>query len=143
MYRYLNVFSRALVALIFVASGAGKLMNFQGTIAMAGGPLPFPGLMIALAALVEIAGGLALLAGWNQQWASLALFLFMIPTTLIYHAAYLGDPAQFQMQLGNVLKNLAIMGGLLKFYVDAGTQAERVIAESPSGNVEEIHRRAS
>lgn len=128
MNKYLNLLSRALIAIIFVASGFMKVTNFEGTVAMAtAAGLPATQAAITLAILIEVGGGLALLFGWQQRWASLALFLFLIPTTLIFHAAHLGDPAQTQMQMAHVLKNLAIMGGLLKFYVDASAEASTAV----------------
>src|SRR5262249_7044516 len=120
MNRYLNPLSRALVALIFIVSGFGKVMGFNETVAYASAAgLPLPTVSIAIAALIEIAGGFALLAGWQVRWATVALLVFLIPTTLVFHAAHLRDLGQGRMQLVEVLKNLAIMGALLKFYVDA------------------------
>src|SRR5215210_5919727 len=107
MNKSLNFLSRALIAAIFLISGIMKVVNFQAMAGMgAAAGLPLPSISIALAAFVEIAGGLALIAGWQVHWASLALFLFLIPTTLIFHASKLGDPAQVQMQMVEVLKNL-------------------------------------
>src|SRR5438105_4122644 len=120
MNKYLNLLSRFLIAAIFVVSGCGKVANFQGMVAMAGSAgLPLPAFAIAVAALVEIIAGLALLAGWQVRWASLALIVFLIPTTLVFHASHLGDAGQANLQMIEVLKNLAILGGLLKFYADA------------------------
>src|SRR5216684_8554952 len=120
MNKYLNPLSRALLAAIFVVSGFGKIAGFHETVAMAGAAgLPLPAFSIAIAALIEIAGGLALLAGWRVRWASLALIVFLIPATLLFHAAHMGDPVQGRMQTIEVLKNLAILGGLLRFYVDS------------------------
>ncbi len=59
-----------------------------------------------------------MLIGLKVRWAALLLFLYMIPVTLIFHAAHIHDPGQGQMQMIHVLKNLAIMGGLLKFATD-------------------------
>jgi putative oxidoreductase len=120
MNKYLNPLSRALMAVIFLISGFFKLAGFDQMVTMAGSAgLPLPALSIAIAAAIEIGGGLALLLGWRVRWASLALIVYLIPTTLVFHASHLGDPAQSQMQMIEVLKNLAILGGLLKFYVDA------------------------
>src|SRR5439155_11823135 len=94
MNKYLNPLSRALVAAIFLVSGYGKMAGFHQMVTMAGAAgLPLPTISIALAALIEIAGGLALLAGWQVRWTSLALALFLIPVTLVFHASHLGDPA--------------------------------------------------
>jgi len=123
MNRYLNPLSRALVAVIFIVSGFAKVTGFQQTVAMASSAgLPLPTIAIAMAALIEIVAGLALLAGWQVRWASLALLVFLIPATLLFHAAQLGDPAQRRTQMVEVLKNLAIMGGLLKFYLDGAAE---------------------
>ena len=72
--------------------------------------------MAAGAIAVEFLGGLALMAGFKTRWAALALFLFLIPTTLIFHnpAGLTGQEAQGQMI--NLLKNLAIMGGMLMVF---------------------------
>jgi putative oxidoreductase len=122
MSKYLNPLSRALVAAIFLISGFGKLAGFNQMVAMgASAGLPIPSVSIALAAGIELAGGLALLLGWQVRWASLALFVYLIPATLLFHVANLSNPAQAQMQMVEVLKNLAIMGGLLKFYADAAS----------------------
>src|SRR6267378_7765049 len=124
MNKYLNSLSRALIAAIFIVSGFGKVTGFHQMVAMAGSTgLPLPAISIAIAALIEIAGGLALLAGWQVRWASLALIVFLIPATLLFHAAHLGDPAQSRIQMVEVMKNLAILGGLLKFYAEAWSEA--------------------
>src|SRR5260370_12980265 len=120
MNKYLNPLSRASTAVIVIASGFGKVAGFHETVAMAGAAgLPLPAIAIAIAVLIEIGAGLALLAGWRVRWASLALIVFLIPATLLFHAAHMGDPVQGRMQTIEVLKNLAMLGGLLKFYVDS------------------------
>jgi putative oxidoreductase len=112
------------------------------TVASSAG-LPLPAVSIAIAAVIEIAGGLALLAGWQVRWASLALVIFLIPATLLFHAAHLGDPGQGRTQMVEVLKNLAIMGGLLKFYVDASGKGASVVPH-PEIEAEDFRaRRAS
>jgi putative oxidoreductase len=125
MNKSLSLVSRVLIALIFLVSGFGKLTHFgyMANIAASAG-LPFPQFSLAMATVLEIGGGLALLVGFETRWVALALALFLIPTTILFHAANIGDPAQAQMQTVEVLKNLAIMGGLLKFYLDgAGSLA--------------------
>jgi putative oxidoreductase len=141
---YLNVLSRVLIAIIFLVSGFIKLVNFQALPVMgAAVGLPAPGVTMFLAGVIEVACGLALLIGWRVDWACLALFLYLIPVTLIFHVAPMRDPAQFQNQMVHVLKNLAIMGGLLKFYVDAASEAAGRVVPPVSGRIHEIRRRAS
>ncbi len=63
--------------------------------------------------LIELGGGLLLALGYKARWAALAIFLFLIPATLIFHAFWAVDPEQVKMQLIQFQKNLAIMGGML------------------------------
>ena len=108
---------RILLALIFIVSGWGKITGFAATAGyIASKGMPWPGGMAAGAIAVEFLGGLALMAGFKTRWAALALFLFLIPTTLIFHnpAGLTGQEAQGQMI--NLLKNLAIMGGMLMVF---------------------------
>ncbi len=144
MNKYLNPLSRALIAVIFLVSGVGKVLSFEQMVRAAGSAgFPLPSIAIAIAALIEIIGGLALLGGWQVRWTSLTLFVYLIPTTLIFHAAKLSDPAQARMQMVEVLKNLAIMGGLLKFYVDASGGAARAESRPEVETREFPARRAS
>lgn len=133
MKTYLDPLSRALVALIFLFTGFGKIIAFHQTATMMGNTgFPAPSLFLVGAIVVEVAGGLALLIGYKTRWAALALFLFLTPTTLIFHAAHLGDPQQGQMQMISVLKNLAIMGALLKFFADGAGAFSLDMARSQS-----------
>lgn len=125
MNTYLHPLSRFLVALIFIMSGVGKIFGFTKTAAMMEGVgFPAPSLFLVGAILLEIVGGVLLLVGYKARWASLALVVFLVPATLIFHAANIGDPAHGQEQMINVLKNFAILGALVKFMADgAGAYA--------------------
>lgn len=115
----LHPLARFLVALIFIMSGMGKVFGFAQTAAMMEGVgFPAPGLFLVGAILIEITGGVLLLVGYKARWGSLALIVFLVPATLIFHAANLADPAQTQTRMIEVLKNLAILGALLKFVAD-------------------------
>ena len=105
---------RIFLALIFVVSGVGKITGYAGTAAYMGSKgLPMVDLLLPLAITVEVGGGLLLALGWKARWAALALFLFLIPTTLIFHQFWGLDPKLAQMQKIHFLKNVAIMGGIL------------------------------
>src|SRR4051795_10766399 len=84
--RYGPLLGRILLAHIFLVSGAAKILDWSGTEAqMAGKGMPLvPALHIG-ALLCELGGGLALLVGYRARLAALALFLFLIPTTVIFH----------------------------------------------------------
>lgn len=105
---------RILLAVLFVVSGFGKLAGFEGTagyIASKGLPLPQLGALIAI--VVEIGTGVLLIIGWQARWAAAVLFLFLIPTTLIFHNFWAVDGARARLEQLQFMKNLCIMGGLL------------------------------
>ena len=120
MTNYLHPVARALVALIFIISGLGKVAAFAAVAGMMGGAgFPAPSLFLLAAIIIEIAGGTLLLLGWQTRLAAIALIVFLIPATIVFHALPMsaGGPA-VQEQMINVLKNLAIIGALLKFLAD-------------------------
>jgi len=111
--RYAPLAGRILIAVIFLLSGFGKLGNWSGTEAMmASKGLPFVSLLLPLAVLFELGGGLSVLLGFKARHGAIALILFLIPVTLVFHDFWAVQGPQRQMQMINFLKNVAIMGGL-------------------------------
>jgi len=107
---------RILLALLFVPAGYGKIAGFSGTVGYAasmGMPLPSVGVAIGLA--IELLGGLALLIGWGTRWAALALAVFTLAASFVFHAYWSLPEAQQATQQLMFFKNLAITGGLLAF----------------------------
>jgi putative oxidoreductase len=102
---------RTALGLIFVISGFGKVTGFAGTAAfMASRGLPAAEILLVGAILVELVGGLMLIAGFKARWAALAIAAFLVPTTLAFHSP-VGPEAQAQAT--QFLKNLSILGGML------------------------------
>ncbi|MDE1174112.1 MAG: DoxX family protein [Parvibaculaceae bacterium] len=109
--RYLSPIGRLLIALLFLLAGLGKVAAPAATkayIASAGLPLPDISYLVAL--LVEIGGGLLLLAGYRTRPVALVLALFTLVTALVFHHDFAD-----QNQMIHFLKNLAITGGLLQY----------------------------
>jgi putative oxidoreductase len=101
---------RVLLAIIFVASGLGKLAAAdatQGYIASVGLPLPLLAYLVAV--VVELGGGVLLLIGYRTRFAALALAIFSVVAGALFHHA-LADQNQFI----HLMKNIAIAGGLLQ-----------------------------
>ena len=106
----LPVTGRALMSALFLVSGVGKLAAPAATLAtIRAVGLPLPEVSFAAAALVEVAGGLLLIAGYRARIVALVLAAFAVATALTFHTA-LGDPNQ----MFHFLKNLAVAGGLLQ-----------------------------
>jgi putative oxidoreductase len=101
------VIGRILIAIIFVNSGIGKLMNVGATEqAITGVGLP-SGLAMPVGAF-ELVAGLCLAFGIMTRIAAILLAGFTFLATIFYHAN-VSDP----MQMAHALKNLAMIGGLL------------------------------
>lgn len=119
MNNILHPLARFLVAAIFLLSGVGKLFGFSDTAQMmAGAGFPAPSVFLACAIVLELVGGTLLLIGYKTRYAAIALIVFIIPATIIFHASGIGDPVNGQEQMINTLKNLAIIGALIKFAAD-------------------------
>jgi len=100
---------RVLIALIFLLSGADKIVHYAPTLGyMQKAGLPFPELLLIASAIIEIVAALAIMAGWKTRWAAAALFLWMIPVTWVFH-----NPGGGEEQVVHFMKNVSIMGGLL------------------------------
>ncbi|GEN99832.1 LysR family transcriptional regulator [Novosphingobium sediminis] len=101
---------RVLIAAIFILSGLGKIAAPDATIDyIASAGLPFAPAALIAAALIEVGGGLALIAGFRTRIVALVLAGFSVATALAFHAHF-ADQNQFI----HFLKNLAMAGGLLQ-----------------------------
>lgn len=106
----LPVTGRVLMSALFLASGLGKFAAPAATLAtIRAAGLPLPEVSFAAAALVEVLGGLLLIAGYRTRLVALALAGFAVATALTFHTA-LADPNQ----MFHFLKNVAVAGGLLQ-----------------------------
>src|SRR5271170_853300 len=110
---------RILISVIFLISGFFKVGGYAQIVAYATAVhLPAPGVAVAVAAAVELACGLAVLAGFKTRFAAWLLFLYLIPVTYFFHNFWSVQGQAQQMQMVNFLKNAAIMGGLLLLSVN-------------------------
>jgi putative oxidoreductase len=110
----LVLIGRALLALLFIPAGWGKLMGFAGTVGyIASKGVPLPEVCAAIAIFAELGLGLALLVGFKARWAALGLAVFTLVITPIFHNYWAVPEAQVMMQKLNFFKNLATAGGLM------------------------------
>ena len=114
LHNTLSLAARLLIALLFVPAGFAKLAGFSGTVGyISSVGLPLPELGAALAILVEIGVGIALIIGYQTRVAALVLAAFTLFASVFFHA-YWAAPAD-QAFVAELLffKNLAVVGGLL------------------------------
>ena len=109
-----SLVGRMLMCWIFIYSAWGQIVefNYWANRATQKG-IPFGAAAIVASITIQLLGGIAVLVGAQIRIASVALFAFLIPTTLIFHNFWtLQGPAR-EPQIINFSRNLAIMGGLL------------------------------
>lgn len=105
---------RALLALVFIPAGFGKIAGFAGVAGyIASKGIPLPEVCAAIAIAAELGLGLLLLVGWQARWAALGLAIFVAVITPVFHNYWAMPEAQQMMQKQAFFKNLAIVGGLL------------------------------
>lgn len=109
--------ARILIAAIFVLSGFSKLTD-DGAAAgyMTKVGIPHADTLVIVAGIAELVGGLAVMLGLFGRLAALGLFVFLIPTTLLFHGFWNFEGAEAKTQMVNFMKNLSIMGGLLLLF---------------------------
>lgn len=102
---------RLLAAAIFLWSGIGKTMGYAGTagyMQSAG----VPSILLPLVIVLDIGGALALIVGWQARWAAVVLAGYTLVAGLLFHF----KPGDINQTI-HLMKNLAIAGGLMAFFV--------------------------
>ena len=109
----LVVVGRVLLALMFILAGYGKLTGIEGTAGyIASGGLPFATALAVIVGLLELFGGLAIAVGFQARWAALALGLFTLAASVLFHKFWAVPADQAFVQQLMFMKNLSVAGGL-------------------------------
>lgn len=111
---YVSVVGRVLLALMFILSGFGKLTDIQHTAGfIASGGLPMPVVLAVVVGAFELLAGIALVLGYKVRWTGLALGLFTLAASVVFHAYWaVAADQQYVTQL-LFMKNVSVAGGLL------------------------------
>jgi putative oxidoreductase len=108
--------ARCLIAFFFVASGSGKIFAFrQSSTILASIGFPIPTFVLTAIIAFEIAGGLGLLFNLWTSYVAVTLIVFLIFATVTIHARFVRDPVTGTDQIVHMIKNIAIIGGLINF----------------------------
>lgn len=119
-----SAFGRLLIALIFIRAGINKLGSIAATAAtMRNHGIPYPDILVWGAIVLELGGGLMLVAGLYARWIALALFFYTLSLALIFHPYWIvSDPAAARTEASSFFGHLSMMGGML-FVVAFGAGA--------------------
>jgi len=103
--------ARLLVTPLFIYSGIGKILAFGVTASrLPGGEGGFGSFLAAGSIVIELGASLALILGIWTRCAALALIVFTVLATLMFHNFWASPPAAVTAQTVNFLKNLGLIG---------------------------------
>ena len=106
---------RMMLSCLFIVVGFGILQapeNFARFLTARG--VPLPEVMTWVAILIEICGGLAVLAGFKTRLAALLLVVFVAAASLISHHFWTMDvPAERAGHLTHFFKDFALIGAFV------------------------------
>lgn len=104
---------RVLLASMFILAGTSKLTHLDGTANyIAAGGLPAPAVLAVGVGVFELCGGLALAIGFMARWAALALGIFTLMASLLFHQFWAVAADQQSVQYLLFMKNMAVAGGM-------------------------------
>ena len=107
MEKISQLVARLFLGQIFLLSGIFKISGYEGTQGYMQA-MGVPGMLLPLVILLEIGGGLAIIAGWQTKLVSIALAAFTVVAAVIFH-----NNLSDQMQMIMFMKNVAIAGGFI------------------------------
>ncbi len=107
MEKVSDIVARVFLGHIFLLAGISKISAYEGTQGYMDA-MGVPGALLPLVISLEVAGGLAIIAGWKTKWASIALAVFSVVAVAIFHSNF-ADQTQMIM----FMKNIAIAGGFV------------------------------
>lgn len=108
MQKIVPPLGRILLSFIFLMAGLNQIGDFAGTQQyMASKGMPATGFFLVGAIILELFGSISLILGYKARWGAVALIIFLIPTTLVFHTKF-----SVQGEMIMFMKNLSILGGL-------------------------------
>lgn len=111
--RYLVPLGRAAFAAVFLWFAPADFSQ-QGIAWAAQQQVPLPQVLVPLAGLISLAGGVSVLLGYRARLGAWLLMLFLVPVTVMMHNFWaVKDPMMAQIQQGFFLANLSRLGGVL------------------------------
>ncbi|ALQ51951.1 DoxX family protein [Nitrosomonas ureae] len=111
MNKISQLVARIFLGQIFLISGLLKISGYEGTQGYMEA-MGVPGMLLPLVIALEVAGGLAIVTGWQTKLVSMALAAFTLVAAVIFHSNF-----SDQIQMIMFMKNIAITGGFMLLIV--------------------------
>lgn len=134
LQKFVVVIGRILLSFIFLLAAVNKIIDWHGSeealiqamnhfiLANQGVAwlhetvnvfLPWASVLLAIALVFELVGGLFIFFGVKVRFGAILLLLFLIPTTFFFHSFWTFQDPDRHLQMTIFLKNISIFGGLL------------------------------
>ena len=107
VHPYFGLCGRVLLALMFVVAGYGKIGGYEGTQGYMEA-MGVPGMVLPLVIVLELGGGLAIIAGWQTRIVAVLLAGFCLVAAIVFHLDFADS-----MESILFMKNLSVAGGFL------------------------------
>jgi putative oxidoreductase len=112
-----TLIGRILYSIIFIFAAPGHFSSETIGYAAAAG-VPLASLAVPASGILALLGGLSIALGYKTRWGAIALIAFLAPVTVMMHNFWaVTDPMMRQMQMVMFMKNVALIGGALTFFV--------------------------
>jgi putative oxidoreductase len=106
---------RLLLGLYFILPGIMKITGYSGTVAyMTAHNVPMISILLPLTIAMQIAGGIALIIGYQGKLVAFILAILVLVISIYMHNFWVYEQGMERAhEMQNFIKNLAIMAGLL------------------------------
>lgn len=106
--------ARLCLAVVFIASGAAKVLDFRGGVAEMRDAGLKPAVLVNILVAALMLGGSVLILADRALWlAAAALGVFLLLTIVIVHAFWRLQPPQAKLALFFALEHVSVVGGLI------------------------------
>jgi putative oxidoreductase len=118
----ITILGRIMLAAIFLMSALGnKIPQFNGVVEkMTAEGVPAANVMLSGAIVFLIVGAVSIIIGYKARIGAALLFAFLALATYFFHDfwTFAPDSKEFQMQMIQFMKNLALMGAMLILFAN-------------------------
>jgi len=113
---------RVLIGIIYIASGVSKITGYAATGQyMASEHMPMIPVLLPAAIVVEIIGGLSIIAGYKARISALVLAGYSLLATTIFNHFWTMQPGAMQQTVMHLFMSTIVMVGACLFIVGVGS----------------------
>jgi|SRR5579872_3321418 len=113
--------ARICIGSLFLWAAWEKITHWSGTVLyMRERNLPQVSLFLPAVIVVQVLGGLGIIAGYQTRVAAVVLILFLLPAMVIFHNFWNFSGKERNIEKTLFMKDVAVLGGLLLLVVCGG-----------------------